>query len=34
VDVPRPCANVGEEYQTDNGARKVEALEDDSGRRR
>lgn len=31
MDVRRPCANVGEEYQTDNGARKVEALEHDSG---
>ncbi len=31
MHVHRPCANVGEEYQTDNGPRKVEALEHDSG---
>jgi hypothetical protein len=34
VDVRRPCANVGEEYQTHNGARRVEAVEHDSGWRR
>jgi hypothetical protein len=34
VDVSRPCANVGEEYQTHNGARRVEAREHDSGLRR
>jgi len=34
VDVHRPCANVAEECQTDNGARKVEAQENDWGWRR
>ncbi|CAK9862749.1 unnamed protein product [Sphagnum jensenii] len=34
VDVRRPCANVGEEYQTHNGDRRVEAREHDSGWRR
>ncbi|CAK9857293.1 unnamed protein product [Sphagnum jensenii] len=34
VDVRWPCANVGEEYQTHNGAKKLQALEHDSGWRR